>query len=92
MNAEAETHDALAADDGTKLIDDAVSDVEADETLPVTLLAVTYDAVWAVVMNAEALTHDAENALIDCVANMLCVENNDWVANATEVTVTLPNK
>lgn len=36
--------------------------------------AVTYDAVCAVVINAEALTHDAENALIDCDAN------KDWVA------------
>ena len=36
-----------------------------------------YDAVWAVVINVEALTQDAEYAFIDCV------ENNDWVAYPT---------
>ena len=59
MNADALTHEALVAADGTKLMDDAVSAVKAEDTFPVMFEEVTYEAVWAVVMVTDALTHDA---------------------------------
>ena len=42
---------------------------------------IKYEAVSAFIICADAETHDAEYALIDCEAYKLCVANNDWVAN-----------
>ena len=67
MNAEADTHEALVAVTGTKFIAYALPAVVANEALvttPTTLDAVTKEAVWAVVMNAEAETHEALTAVV----------------------------
>jgi len=62
---------------------EAVSAYDAEVTFPLTLLPKIYDAVCAVVMNAEALTHDAELAVNDCVAFIDCVAYNACVDEAT---------
>ena len=56
---------------------DAVVDNDALVTIPKILDAVTYDAVWAVTINADAETQDAEYAFIDWDAY------KDWVAYPT---------
>jgi len=53
-----EAYEALVTGDSFKAYD-AVTEYEELATIPIIFEAVTYDAVWAVVINAEELTHDA---------------------------------